>query len=167
MWWRTTGFLTLIGGGWRLASKRPLSTPIPMQVNENYFTNADFTNMVSNNKVSNNKVSTNVVSANVVSAQGRILSEKYWYYFRCPKNVLCSILSFVFWIFPPFCWIYHLQKSQLKKLAFVFFQCNSETAFCIKTISFANKVKHCHYLAHFGELICFKSCLNFKISFSG
>ena len=48
MLWRTTGFLTLIGGGWRLASKRPLSTPIPMQVNENYFTNADFTNMVSN-----------------------------------------------------------------------------------------------------------------------
>ena len=32
----------------------------------------------------------------------------------------CSILSFVFWIFPPFCWIYHLQKSQLKKSAFMF-----------------------------------------------
>ena len=33
--------------------------------------------------------------------KGRISSEKYWYYFNCPKNVLCSILSFVFWIFPP------------------------------------------------------------------
>ena len=30
-----------------------------------------------------------------------IFSEKYWYYFHCPKNVLRSILSFVFWIFPP------------------------------------------------------------------
>ena len=28
--------------------------------------------------------------------KGRIFSEKYWYYFHCPKNVLCSILSFVF-----------------------------------------------------------------------
>ena len=26
--------------------------------------------------------------------------EKYWYYFHSPKNVLFSILSFVFWIFP-------------------------------------------------------------------
>ena len=34
-------------------------------------------------------------------SKGRIFSEKYWYYFHCPKNVLCSILSFVFWIFPP------------------------------------------------------------------
>ena len=30
-----------------------------------------------------------------------MLSEKYLYYFHCPKKVLCSILSFVFWIFPP------------------------------------------------------------------
>ena len=28
--------------------------------------------------------------------KGRIFLEKYWYYFHCPKNVLCSILSFVF-----------------------------------------------------------------------
>ena len=28
-------------------------------------------------------------------------SEKYWFYFHNPKNVLCSILRFVFWIFPP------------------------------------------------------------------
>ena len=34
-------------------------------------------------------------------AKGPIFSEKYWYYFHCPKNVLRSILSFVFWIFPP------------------------------------------------------------------
>ena len=33
--------------------------------------------------------------------KGPIFSEKYWYYFHCPKNVLRSILSFVFWIFPP------------------------------------------------------------------
>ena len=26
-------------------------------------------------------------------AKGRIFSEKYWYYFHCPKNVLCSILG--------------------------------------------------------------------------
>ena len=31
--------------------------------------------------------------------KGPIFSEKYWYYFHCPKNVLPSILSFVFWIF--------------------------------------------------------------------
>ena len=30
------------------------------------------------------------------SFKGRIFSEKYWYYFHCPKNVLCCILSFVF-----------------------------------------------------------------------
>ena len=34
--------------------------------------------------------------------KGQIFSEKYWYYFQCPKNVLCSILRFVFWIFPQF-----------------------------------------------------------------
>ena len=33
--------------------------------------------------------------------KGPIFLEKYWYYFHCPKNVLCSILSFVLWIFPP------------------------------------------------------------------
>ena len=33
--------------------------------------------------------------------KGPISSEIFWYYFHCPKNVLCSILSFVFWIFPP------------------------------------------------------------------
>ena len=32
--------------------------------------------------------------------KGPISSEKYWYYFHCPKNVLRSILIFVFWIFP-------------------------------------------------------------------
>jgi hypothetical protein len=31
----------------------------------------------------------------------KVFSEEYWYHFHCPKNVLCSILSFVFWIFPP------------------------------------------------------------------
>ena len=25
--------------------------------------------------------------------------KKYWHYFHCPKNVLSSILSFIFWIF--------------------------------------------------------------------
>ena len=35
-----------------------------------------------------------------LSVKGRTSLEKYWYYFHCPKNVLCSILSFVFWIFP-------------------------------------------------------------------
>ena len=30
----------------------------------------------------------------------KVFSEEYWYHFHCPKNVLCSILSFVFWIFP-------------------------------------------------------------------
>ena len=33
--------------------------------------------------------------------KGLIFSERYWYYFNCPKNVLCSTLSFVFWIFSP------------------------------------------------------------------
>ena len=36
-----------------------------------------------------------------VPPKGRIFSEKYWYPLHCPKIVLCSILSFVFWIFPP------------------------------------------------------------------
>jgi hypothetical protein len=43
----------------------------------------------------------------------------------------------------------------------VFFQCKSETAFWIKTISVANRIKHCHSLLHFGEFTCFNSCLNF------
>jgi hypothetical protein len=30
------------------------------------------------------------------SSKGWIFSEKYWYYFHCPKNVRCSIPSFVF-----------------------------------------------------------------------
>ena len=52
-------------------------------------------------------------------------------------------------------------KNQLLCLVLAtFFQCKSETAFWIKTISVGNKVKHCHSLVHFGELICFKSCLN-------
>ena len=33
--------------------------------------------------------------------KGPIFLEKNWYYFHCPKNVLRSILTFVFWIFPP------------------------------------------------------------------
>ena len=33
-------------------------------------------------------------------SKGPIFSEKYWYHFHCLKNVLRSILSFVFWIFP-------------------------------------------------------------------
>ena len=41
--------------------------------------------------------------------KGRIFSEKYWYYFHCPKNVLCSILSFVFWIFLPLDTAVHLE----------------------------------------------------------
>ena len=32
--------------------------------------------------------------------KGPLSSEKYWHYFNGSKNVLCSILSFVFWIFP-------------------------------------------------------------------
>ena len=40
-------------------------------------------------------------SKNKQTKKGPIFSEKYWYYFHCPKNVLDSILSFVFWIFPP------------------------------------------------------------------
>ena len=35
------------------------------------------------------------------SDKGQIFSEKHCYYFHCPKNVLHSILRFVFWIFPP------------------------------------------------------------------
>ena len=33
--------------------------------------------------------------------KGLIFSKKYWCYSDRPKNVLRSILSFVFWIFPP------------------------------------------------------------------
>lgn len=85
MWWHTTGFLTLIGGGWRLASKRPLSTPIPMQVNEN-----SFTNMVSNIAVSTNVVSASVVSANVI-----------WF----PKNVSNNaIIQFYLQFMPKTSW---------------------------------------------------------------
>ena len=35
------------------------------------------------------------------SSKGRKISEIYLYYFHCPKNVLCSILSFVSWILLP------------------------------------------------------------------
>ena len=35
----------------------------------------------------------------IVRNKSWIFSENYWYYFHCPTNVLCSILSFVFWIF--------------------------------------------------------------------
>ena len=44
-----------------------------------------------------------------------IFSEKYWYYFRCPKNVLCSILSFVFWIFPPLDTAVQLESADSKQ----------------------------------------------------
>ena len=40
----------------------------------------------------------NSLSGNCI--KGWISSEKYCYHFHCPKNVLCPILSFVFWIFP-------------------------------------------------------------------
>ena len=32
----------------------------------------------------------------LIFVKGPIISEKYWYYFHCPKNGLRSILSFVF-----------------------------------------------------------------------
>ena len=35
------------------------------------------------------------------TSKDRIISEKYWYNFHCPTNTLRSILSSVFWIFPP------------------------------------------------------------------
>ena len=50
-------------------------------------------------------------------SKGRIFSEKYWYYFHCPKNVLCSILSFVFWIFPPLDTAVQLESADSKQNA--------------------------------------------------
>ena len=47
--------------------------------------------------------------------KGRIFSEKYWYYFHCPKIVLCSILSFVFWIFPPLDTAVQLESADSKQ----------------------------------------------------
>jgi len=47
--------------------------------------------------------------------KGPILSEKYWYYFNCPKNVLRSILSFVFWIFPPLDTAVQLESADSKQ----------------------------------------------------
>ena len=49
--------------------------------------------------------------------KGRIFSEKYWYYFYCPKNVLYSILSFVFWIFPPLDTAVQLESADSKQNA--------------------------------------------------
>ena len=46
---------------------------------------------------------------------GLISSEIFWYYFHCPKNVLCSILSFVFWIFPPLDTIVQLESADSKE----------------------------------------------------
>ena len=47
--------------------------------------------------------------------KGPISSENFWYYFHCPKNVLCSILSFVFWIFPPLDTIVQLESADSKE----------------------------------------------------
>ena len=52
-----------------------------------------------------------------VVIKGPISSEKYWYYFHCPKNVLCSILSFVFWIFPPLDTAVQLESADSKQNA--------------------------------------------------
>ena len=49
------------------------------------------------------------------SAKSQIFSEKYWYYFHCPKNVLCSILSFVFWIFLPLDTTVQLKSADSKQ----------------------------------------------------
>ena len=43
-------------------------------------------------------------------------SEKY--YFHCPKNVLCSILNFVFWIFPPLDTAVQLESADLNNIQF-------------------------------------------------
>ena len=52
-----------------------------------------------------------------VAFRGQISSEIYWYYFHCPKNVLCSILSFVFWIFPPLDTAVQLESADSKQNA--------------------------------------------------
>ena len=53
----------------------------------------------------------------LITAKGPISSEKYWYYFHCLKNVLCSILSFVFWIFPPLDTAVQLESADSKQNA--------------------------------------------------
>ena len=50
-------------------------------------------------------------------SKGRIFSEKYCYYFHCPKNLLCSILSFVFWIFLPLDTAVQLESADSKQNA--------------------------------------------------
>ena len=50
-------------------------------------------------------------------SNGPIFSEKYWYYFQRRKNVLCSIPSFVFWIFPPSDTAVQLESTYSKKNA--------------------------------------------------
>ena len=45
----------------------------------------------------------------------KVFSEEYWYHFHCPKNVLCSILSFVFWIFPPLDTAVQLESADSKQ----------------------------------------------------
>ena len=49
--------------------------------------------------------------------KGPISLEKYWYYFHCPKNVLGSILSFVFWTFPPSDTAVQLESTDSKQNA--------------------------------------------------
>ena len=49
--------------------------------------------------------------------KGPIFSEKYWYYFHCPKYVVRSILSFVFWIFPPLETAVQLESADSKQNA--------------------------------------------------
>ena len=48
---------------------------------------------------------------------GPIFSEKYWHYYHCPKNVLRSILSFIFWIFPPLDTAVQLESAESKQNA--------------------------------------------------
>ena len=51
------------------------------------------------------------------SSKGLIFLEKYWYYFHFPKNELYSILSFVFWIFPPLDTAVQLESADSKQNA--------------------------------------------------
>ena len=51
-----------------------------------------------------------------VAFRGQISSEKYWYYFHCLKNELCSILSFVFWIFLPLDTAVQLESADSKQI---------------------------------------------------
>ena len=53
-------------------------------------------------------------------SKGPIFSEKYWYYFHCPQNVLCSILRFVFWTFPPFKTAVQLESDQSTISKYIF-----------------------------------------------